>query len=132
MARLAIGFTTGIVMVHQRRQLPSQAVAKKRREPKPGTYSFFMRGAHEKSHDPDDYLLMPQKKQKLAAYDVLLRKFRYGDALDKVLETRQPQNVSKSMLFHILLNVMPYARAHVIGSLQSTISFMMLFLSICR
>eukprot|EP00804_Cyclotella_cryptica_P027257 CCRYP_014378-RA/>CCRYP_014378-RA protein AED:0.07 eAED:0.07 QI:300/1/1/1/1/1/2/346/664 len=93
MSRIAIGFTTGIVMVHQRRQLPSETVAKKRRDPKPGTYSFFMRGAHEKSHDPDDYLLMPQKKQKLAEYDVLLRKFRYGDALDKVLETRQPQNV---------------------------------------
>ncbi|KAL7521432.1 hypothetical protein ACHAWX_006109 [Stephanocyclus meneghinianus] len=114
MARLAIGFTTGIVMVHQRRQMPTQAVAKKRRDPKPGTYSFFMRGAHEKSHDPDDYLLMPQKKQKLAEYDVLLRKFRYGDALDKVLETRQPQNVSNSIFLHNTLNVLLYAKAQVL------------------
>jgi U3 small nucleolar RNA-associated protein 15 len=36
---------------------------------------------------------MQQKKQKLAEYDVLLKKFRYSDALDKVLESRQPQVV---------------------------------------
>ena len=92
MSRLAIGFTTGTVMVHQRRKFPNTQ-PEKRREPKPGTYSYFMRGGHEKTHDPDDYLLPQQKKQKLSEYDNLLRKFRYGAALDKVLETRQPQNV---------------------------------------
>mmetsp|Transcript_11487 Transcript_11487/g.19896 ORF Transcript_11487/g.19896 Transcript_11487/m.19896 type:complete len:719 (-) Transcript_11487:2256-4412(-) len=98
MARLAIGTTTGIVMVHQRRRLASAiaaAAARKeqeegRREPRHGTYSYFQRGAHEKSHDPDDYLLLHQKKQRLAEYDVFLRKFRYGDALDAVLAKRQP------------------------------------------
>jgi len=100
MSRLAVGTTTGIVMVHQRRRLAtalaaakSKAEAEDRREPRHGTYSYFMRGAHEKSHDPDDYLLMHQKKQRLAEYDVLLRKFRYGDALDAVLAKRQPQAV---------------------------------------
>ena len=101
MSRVAIGFTTGTVHVHQRRKLPD-STPKKRREPKPGTYSYFMRGAHEKSHDPDDYLLQQQKKVKLAEYDVLLRKFRYGDALDKVLETRQPQNVSVALRSFVL------------------------------
>ncbi|KAL7511043.1 hypothetical protein ACHAXN_007952 [Cyclotella atomus] len=93
MSRLAIGFITGTVMVHQRRKFPNTQ-PEKRREPKPGTYSYFMRGGHEKTHDPDDYLLPQQKKQKLSEYDNLLRKFRYGAALDKVLETRQPQNAS--------------------------------------
>mmetsp|Transcript_21222 Transcript_21222/g.44253 ORF Transcript_21222/g.44253 Transcript_21222/m.44253 type:complete len:705 (+) Transcript_21222:322-2436(+) len=100
MSRLAVGTTTGIVMVHQRRCLASalaaskaKAEAEERREPRHGTYSYFTRGAHEKSHDPDDYLQMHEKKQKLAEYDVLLRKFRYGDALDAVLAKRQPQAV---------------------------------------
>lgn len=94
MSRLAIGTTTGIVIVHQRRALLSkQQESAERREPRHGTYSYFMRGAHEKSHDPEDYLLLHQKKQKLAEYDHLLRKFRYGDALDKVLQQRQPQVV---------------------------------------
>ncbi|EED91086.1 WD40-repeat protein [Thalassiosira pseudonana CCMP1335] len=103
MSRLAIGTTTGLVMVHQRRrtalaaaiqrEAAAAAAVGKKREPRHGTYSYFMRGAHEKSHDPDDYLLMQQKKQKLAEYDVLLKKFRYSDALDKVLESRQPQVV---------------------------------------
>ncbi|KAL7531245.1 hypothetical protein ACHAXR_010282 [Thalassiosira sp. AJA248-18] len=99
MSRLAIGTTTGIVMVHQRRRRLALASSKstmeeERREPRHGTYSYFMRGAHEKSHDPDDYLLMHHKKQRLAEYDILLRKFRYGDALDAVLAKRQPQAVS--------------------------------------
>lgn len=104
MSRLAIGTTTGIVMVHQRRRLLTQASAaalsskaiqdeRHEREPRHGTHSYFTRGAHEKSHDPDDYLLMHQKKQRLAEYDILLRKFRYGDALDAVLAKRQPQAV---------------------------------------
>jgi len=98
MSRIAIGTTTGIVIVHQRRRLVTeeqrqQQQTKHKIEPRHGTYAYFMRGAHEKSHDPDDYLLMHQKKQRLAEYDVLLRKFRYGDALDKVLTTRQPHVV---------------------------------------
>jgi hypothetical protein len=58
------------------------------REPQRGTFSFFSRGAHEKSHNPDNYLLTHQKKQRLSKYNVLLRKFRYGDALDAVLVKR--------------------------------------------
>eukprot|EP00578_Thalassiosira_sp_NH16_P029190 CAMPEP_0181103632 /NCGR_PEP_ID=MMETSP1071-20121207/14971_1 /TAXON_ID=35127 /ORGANISM="Thalassiosira sp., Strain NH16" /LENGTH=723 /DNA_ID=CAMNT_0023186723 /DNA_START=28 /DNA_END=2199 /DNA_ORIENTATION=- len=98
-SRLAIGTTTGVVTVYQRRRRPgttSQSLASSQRkgdEPRHGTFSYFARGAHERSHDPDDYLLMHQKKQRLAEYDVLLRKFRYGDALDAVLAKRQPQAV---------------------------------------
>ena len=96
MNRIAIGTTTGVVMVYQRRRLllaVAAAAATAAKEPRHGTYSYFTRGANEKSHDPDDYMLLHQKKQKLAEYDVLLRKFRYGDALDAVLAKRQPQAV---------------------------------------
>jgi len=110
--RIAIGTTTGTVTVHQRRRLASSrsstsgGMAGEAKEPRRGTYSYFSRGAHEKSHDPDDYLLMHQKKQRLAEYDVLLRKFRYGDALDAVLAKRQPQAVRDmdfNMQFHAVL-----------------------------
>ena len=104
MNRIAIGTTTGIVTVYQRRRLllaaaaaaatsSSATKAAGAKEPRHGTYLYFTRGANEKSHDPDDYMLLHQKKQKLAEYDVLLRKFRYGDALDAVLAKRQPQAV---------------------------------------
>ncbi|KAL9186901.1 hypothetical protein ACHAXT_010621 [Thalassiosira profunda] len=94
MSRLAIGTTTGIVAVHQRRR-PAAAIAAapEHKEPRRGTQAYFMRGAHEKPHDPDDYLLPHEKKRRLAEYDVLLRKFRYGDALDAALAKRQPQAV---------------------------------------
>jgi len=95
--RIAIGTTTGVVTVHQRRPRrrisASPSVEQQRKEPRRGTHSYFARGAHEKSHDPDDYLLAHQKRQRLAEYDVFLRKFRYGDALDAVLAKRQPQAV---------------------------------------
>jgi U3 small nucleolar RNA-associated protein 15 len=100
--RIAIGTTKGVVTVHQRRGRSNarpggegggENAAGARKEPRRGTYSYFSRGAHEKSHDPDDYLLTHQKKQRLAEYDALLRKFQYGDALDAVLAKRQPQAV---------------------------------------
>jgi U3 small nucleolar RNA-associated protein 15 len=101
MSRLAVGTTTGIVTVYQRRRSAAalaasraKADAEERREPRHGTYSYFTRGAHERPRDPDDYLLPHEKKRRLAEYDVLLRKFRYGDALDAALAKRQPQAVS--------------------------------------
>ena len=95
MSRFAIGTSTGVVIVHQRRRLITQLKTQdgERKEPRHGTFSYFQRGAHETTQDPDDYLLMHQKKQRLSEYDLLLRKFRYGDALDAVLAKRQPQAV---------------------------------------
>lgn len=97
-SRLAIGTTAGTVTVHQRRRSPSDTLARaraeERREPRHGTYSYFTRGAHERPHDPDDYLLTHQKRARLTEHDALLRKFRYGDALDAALARRQPQAVS--------------------------------------
>ena len=113
--RIAIGTTTGVVTVHQRRGRRRSAAAssspsfveQRRKEPRRGTHSYFARGAHEKSHDPDDYLLAHQKRQRLAEYDVLLRKFRYGDALDAVLAKRQPQAVRRYFAYFFRVRFPP-------------------------
>ena len=59
--RIAIGITTGIVTVHQRHRSTSSScgpMGGEAKEPRRCTFSYFSRGAHEKSHDPDDYLLI--------------------------------------------------------------------------
>ena len=59
--RIAIGTTTGIVTVHQRHRSTSSScgpMGGEAKEPRRCTFSYFSRGAHEKSHDPDDYLLI--------------------------------------------------------------------------
>ena len=63
-------------------------------EPQVGTYTYFMRGATVVGADADDHIVMLQKKKKLQKYDVLLQKFRYGDALDAALASRDPSGVS--------------------------------------
>ncbi len=95
--RLVIGSTDGYVTVRQRAKYVAQGVKRKNtHEPKAGTYSYFMRGANV-SADTDDHVVMIQKKTKLQKYDMLLQKFQYSDALDAVLDSRDPRAVSKSM-----------------------------------
>ncbi len=92
--RLVIGSTDGYVTVRQRAKYVAQGVKRKAtKQPRAGTYSYFMRGANVTA-DADDHLVMIQKKRKLQKYDVLLQKFRYSDALDSVLESRDPRAVS--------------------------------------
>jgi U3 small nucleolar RNA-associated protein 15 len=92
--RLAIGTSTGFVLVRQKG--PSITQHKRTREPKAGTYAFFTRGQNVSLPDPQqqDYVAtMEGKKRKLRSFDVKLKQFRYADALDEALETRQPQAV---------------------------------------
>jgi len=64
--------------------------------PPPGTYRHFQRGKAYQPRGVDvlavaDILPAPaSKKPKLQPYDEALRKFRYGDALDAALATRDP------------------------------------------
>ena len=90
--RLAIGTTTGRVLVRQKGASISQH--KRKREPKAGTYSFFTRGMNADAV-AGDYVVENQagKKRKLRKFDVALKQFRYSDALDEALETRIPQVV---------------------------------------
>jgi U3 small nucleolar RNA-associated protein 15 len=96
--RIAIGTTAGTVLVRQKG--PSITQSKRKREPRAGTYAFFTRGMNV-SVDADtasannDYLAGSgqPKKKKLRKYDLCLKQFRYGDALDEALETRIPSVV---------------------------------------
>lgn len=87
--RLAIGTTTGRVLVRQKGA--SIQAHKRKREPKAGTYSFFTRGMNSDAVAGDLVAENPNgKKRKLRTFDMALKQFRYGDALDEALETRNP------------------------------------------
>mmetsp|Transcript_15201 Transcript_15201/g.23327 ORF Transcript_15201/g.23327 Transcript_15201/m.23327 type:complete len:646 (-) Transcript_15201:10-1947(-) len=97
--RLAIGTTHGNIFFRQQ-QPPEDIISnshaltnKRKREPRPGTYSFFTRGQNVAA-SADDYAVKEESKRKrLHKFDTALRQFRYGDALDAALETRHPQVV---------------------------------------
>ncbi len=92
--RLVVGTSTGIVTVRQRAKYVPQGLKRKSSyEPKAGTYSYFMRGASVDA-EADDHIVQLQKKKKLRSYDTMLQKFRYGDALDEALASRDPRSVS--------------------------------------
>lgn len=90
--RMAIGTVEGTVLIRQRG--PSLKSKKRTREPKAGTYAFFNRGMNT-IPSAGDYVAEDgrYKKKKLKLYDVSLKQFRYGDALDEVLATRNPVEV---------------------------------------
>jgi len=91
--RLVVGTSTGFVTVRQRAKYVPQGVKRKSSyQPKAGTYSFFMRGASA-GPDVDDHVVLLQKKKKLRKYDSMLQKFRYGDALDEALTSRDSRAV---------------------------------------
>jgi U3 small nucleolar RNA-associated protein 15 len=91
--RLVFGTNTGIVIVKER----SKSITKQRRkrEARAGTYAYFTRGMNVSAADGGtDFVAQQQdKKRKLSSFDLALRQFRYGDALDDALNTRQPQAV---------------------------------------
>jgi U3 small nucleolar RNA-associated protein 15 len=89
--RIAIGTTVGTVLVKQ--MGPSLVQHKRKREPRAGTYAFFTRGMNADVTAGDFVVDSGTKKRKLQSYDVALRQFRYGDALDEALESRIPQTV---------------------------------------
>ena len=90
--RIAIGTVEGKVLVRQRG--PSITSRKRTRDPPAGTYAFFQRGMNA-NPVTGDYVVqdVSGKKRKLRSYDVALKQFRYGDALDNALETGDPHVV---------------------------------------
>lgn len=58
----------------------------------PSHLRYFRRGQGEKPSQ-GDYLVMKPKKVKVAEHDKLLNKFRHGEALVSVLESKNPGNV---------------------------------------
>ncbi|XP_020212265.1 protein SLOW WALKER 1 [Cajanus cajan] len=59
---------------------------------RPSHFRYFRRGQGEKPSE-GDYLVMRPKRVKLAEHDKLLNKFRHGEALVSVLESKNPGNV---------------------------------------
>ena len=89
--RIAIGTTSGEVVVKMKG--PSSIPKKRLRDPMAGTYAFFQRGMNAEA-DVGDFTVTSQgKKRKLRSFDVALKQFRYGDALDDALSTRRPRDV---------------------------------------
>lgn len=94
---LAAGTAAGRLELRCRSE-PSKPLKSRHRTltPPPGTYRHFQRGKafEPKPGDHIIYVAPPsQKKPKLHPYDEALRKFRYGDALDAALATRDPNIV---------------------------------------
>jgi len=86
--RLAIGTATGAVLVRQRGMPPRSL---KKEVPATGTYGFFTRGMNNNAVAFSDAIVASApKKRKLKPYDIALKKFRYGEALDQALETTHP------------------------------------------
>jgi U3 small nucleolar RNA-associated protein 15 len=107
-ARFVVGTSNGIVTVRQRAKIIPQGVSLKRKaRVQAGTYSYFMRGA-DVSADADDHVVLLDKKRKLKAYDVMLKQFRYGDALDEALNGRQPDAVSVLLLQFMFMYFIDY------------------------
>jgi U3 small nucleolar RNA-associated protein 15 len=101
--KFVVGTSTGFVTVYQRAKYVPQGVKRKSpHTPRGGTYSFFMRGASLQA-DADDHIVIIQKKKKLQKYDTMLKQFRYSDALDEALRSRDPKAVRYSSL-NVILN----------------------------
>eukprot|EP00730_Choanoeca_flexa_P016861 TRINITY_DN8049_c0_g1_i2.p1 TRINITY_DN8049_c0_g1~~TRINITY_DN8049_c0_g1_i2.p1 ORF type:complete len:516 (+),score=138.69 TRINITY_DN8049_c0_g1_i2:43-1548(+) len=86
---LAAGMTTGLADVRSRANADIKSrpapVQRARRPGKPGTYRFLIRGQNTKP-SAKDVLVAAPKRKKLRKHDQLLKKFRYGQALDAVLD----------------------------------------------
>lgn len=98
--RLTIGSTDGLLSIFYRtraQQMREQKLEnqkkRKRTVPKGGTYSFFMRGG-DSMPEPNDVVIFKEKKKRLKKFDFALRQFRYSDALDEALGTKNPLVVS--------------------------------------
>ncbi|KAL7566712.1 hypothetical protein ACA910_017768 [Epithemia clementina (nom. ined.)] len=93
--RLALGTVEGTVLIRQKG--PSFDQKKRQREPKAGTYAFFTRGMNAEPSVEDYIPEEHHKHKKLHDFDVALKEFRYGDALDEVLTNRNPVEVAAVM-----------------------------------
>ncbi|KAL3921973.1 MAG: hypothetical protein SGILL_002459 [Bacillariaceae sp.] len=88
--RFAFGTVNGEVIF--RMKGPSVVHKKRKTDPRAGTYSFFQRGMNA-APTAGDYTVTSssQKRRKLNRWDFAMKKFRYAEALDLVLETKNPK-----------------------------------------
>eukprot|EP00123_Amoebidium_parasiticum_P010908 comp20402_c0_seq1/m.25821 comp20402_c0_seq1/g.25821 ORF comp20402_c0_seq1/g.25821 comp20402_c0_seq1/m.25821 type:complete len:495 (-) comp20402_c0_seq1:402-1886(-) len=86
---LVVGMASGLLSIRHRQAKKAEVMHTLQRPARAGTYRYFIRG---KSHKPhvDDFTVEPARKKKLKPYDVFLKKFEYGNALDAALATKRP------------------------------------------
>jgi U3 small nucleolar RNA-associated protein 15 len=107
-ARLAVGMADGALAVRQRRRhAPSGGAVggggggaeaggrRARYAPRldASSYRYFVRGQGAPAA-ATDYVVAARRRAALPAYDRVLRRFRYGEALDAALATRRPEVVA--------------------------------------
>jgi len=93
--KLVLGTSIGLITVRQRAKYVPQGKKLLKRPadaPRAGTYSYFMRGADVKA-DADDHVVSMIKRRKLKSFDMALKEFRYGDALDDALRGRDARGI---------------------------------------
>eukprot|EP00040_Diaphanoeca_grandis_P039484 m.259188 g.259188 ORF g.259188 m.259188 type:complete len:499 (-) comp37676_c0_seq1:100-1596(-) len=85
-SHLAVGTTTGMLNIKHRALVKNTKNKEKKSAPRVGTYKYFVRGQNH-SATTLDYKVVAEKRKRLKAYDRLMKKFEYYEALDSILET---------------------------------------------
>lgn len=100
---LAVGMADGALSVRRHARPKREAAAdgaagpraRQRYQPRltAANYRYFIRGQNSRAA-ATDYRVRKQRQVKLQPYDKMLRQFRYREALDAALATRQPEVVA--------------------------------------
>ncbi|EFJ42814.1 hypothetical protein VOLCADRAFT_66565 [Volvox carteri f. nagariensis] len=95
---LAVGLADGTLSVRRHaRPRTAAPVAQERQPTQPkltaANYRYFIRGQNSRAA-ATDFRVRKQRQARLQPYDKMLRQFRYRDALDSALSTRQPEVVA--------------------------------------
>ncbi|KAJ3179051.1 snoRNA-binding rRNA-processing protein [Gaertneriomyces sp. JEL0708] len=81
---LVVGMNSGLLSMRQRLLKTEDIAAAKQKDLRRATKAYLKRGS-EYQPEVHDIRVEAKRRRQLAAYDKLMRQFRYGDALDAVL-----------------------------------------------
>ncbi|EGD78810.1 hypothetical protein PTSG_01785 [Salpingoeca rosetta] len=104
---LAVGHSNGYLGVRVRRPkgvggaVAADGTKKKRRQPRPGTRRYFMRGQSAKP-SRSDMQVQVKHKRKSHPHNRLLAKFRFSEALDEVFRKKFPSVVKVSFMHELM------------------------------
>ncbi|PKY37387.1 WD40 repeat-like protein [Rhizophagus irregularis] len=97
---IVAGMTSGSLTVRIRNVKTASNHEKK--QPKPGTYQYFIRGFNH-SGNKDDHVIEAKRKERLAKYDKYLKNFQYSNALDAVLRPNTLPVLTVSLIQELIL-----------------------------
>lgn len=90
-----------MLAIRHRAAVKGRAETNRKREARPGTYRYFVRG-HDHKATAIDQKVEVKKRKRLLQYDKLLKRFRYAEALDSVLKTAASPVVVTSFLQELI------------------------------